>query len=226
MDYQIKKIRSYPSRQINWTGGLYLGMSMSNTAFQDSQRLKLILNEITSRNKKFTLLVGDFLHRYNEQIFGGLSEKDAIESSLKKGEMLVKLFVEIADEIENVQYSIIHTSKFLQYPSFTEKMNRLRNCYKANNHFRELIEYTIDVFLRRQIEIKTKYEVARELCRNYLFEELAIFEILSEEGFNVNIYPGNQLVIIKAIITGSLKNVSESLERIQAIEIKLRPKST
>ena len=34
-----------------------------------------------------------------------------------------------------------------------------------------------------------------------------IFEILAEEGFTVNVYPGNQLPIIKAICSGFLSDV-------------------
>ena len=103
-------------------------------------------------------------------------------------------------------------------------MGRFESLYKSNKHFEKIIDYTVNVFLRRQPDIKVSIDKARSLCCQYLFEELVIFEILAEDGYKVNIYPGNQLPIIKAIVTGQLKNVSEPLEGIQAVEIKFRPK--
>jgi hypothetical protein len=139
----------------------------------------------------------------------------------------VELFNEMILRVPNrVAWDFLYTNDLKNRPLFNSKMERFKSIYLVNKQFQELLNHTVNVFLRRQQEIMIGLREAKDLCRLYLLEELVIFEILAEEGYNVNMYPGNQLPIIKAIVTGQLKNVSEPLEGIQAVEIKFRPKQS
>lgn len=222
MTHKIKKISVYPQGDIHWNNGVYLGMSMSNMVFKNETLLREIIGNVSDNTDSYCLLVGDYLHRYNEQIYSGFDENSAILSAKKTGNALVEFFKKIADEFP-AKYRIIYSHELVDNDDFDKKYQRFVNLYSSNSDFSELINYTIDVFLRRQKELHVTNEKARELCRSYLLEELVIFEILAEKGLKVNVYPGNQLPIMKKLVTGKLKQVSEILEKIQIVEIKLRP---
>jgi tRNA-dependent cyclodipeptide synthase len=222
MTHEIKKIKVYPQGDIHWNNGVYLGMSMNNMAFKNEILLREIIRNISDNTDSYYLLVGDYLHRYNEQIYSGFDEEFAIQSTKKTGNTLVNFFKKIADEFPS-KYTILYTHELVDNNDFDKKYQRFVNLYTTNSDFFKLINYTIDVFLRRQKELHVTNEKARELCRSYLIEELVIFEILAEKGLKVNIYPGNQLPIMKKLVAGKLMQVSEILEKIQIVEIKLRP---
>ena len=225
MTYIIKKSIVYPKGEIRWSGKPYLGMSMNNRIFHSQPSLSELLNFIKEHTDDFSVLVGDYLHRYNLQIFEGLNEADSINLVSEQSKALVDLFRETVKQNGNaLQYHFLFTKDLKDHIFFNEKMKRFQSLHKTSKHFESLTEYTINIFLRRQNNIKVPMEKARELCRSYLFEELVIFEMLAENGYKVNIYPGNQLPIIKAIVSGQLKNISKPLESIQAVEIKFRPK--
>ncbi len=222
MDHKIKKIRVYPKEPIEWNNGVYLGMSMNNKMFKSAETIAEMLKLIGEHTHSFTLLIGDYLHRYNEQIFLGYDEAEAIEKSIEKGVYLTSLFKSVAKNY-SVKYDLRYSSEFKERSDFLIRLEKFKQLYQDNNRFHELINDTVNIFLRRQSDIKISIHKAKELCRSYLFEELIIFEMLAEEGLNVNIYPGNQLPLIKVLVSGKLNNVSEKLENIQAIEIKFRP---
>lgn len=226
MSHQIKRFKCYPRGEINWDKGMYISMSMNNTAFQNEDTLTEMLGNISEKCSSCSIIVGDYLHRYNEELINGLNEDQNISTALNKGDILVELFKKVSSNSDiKTHYDFKYTRDFLSHPKFFQKMERFKEVHKKNQHFESLTEHTINIFLRRQKNIiKVSEERARELCRLYLFEELVIFEILAEDGYKVNMYPGNQLPIIKAIVTGQLKDVSVSLESIQAVEIKFRPK--
>ncbi|MDD2987140.1 tRNA-dependent cyclodipeptide synthase [Flavobacterium sp.] len=225
MNYKIKKLNLYPKLDYNWNHHVFLGMSMNNKVFQSPETLVEIINLLALKSEACLILVGDYLHRYNEQIFNGISQEDAIKKCQSKGAELKSIFNKTIKENKlKFNYSYRDTESFLSHPNFKSKMQRFEKLYLINTKFKELIEYTVDVFLRRQSEIKIDSIKARELCVKYLLEEMVIFEILAEEGYIINVYPGNQLPIIKSICTGELKEISQELEKIQAVEIKFRPK--
>ncbi len=223
MKYSIKKIKVYPKEPIEWKEGVYLGMSMNNKVFQSPETLNEILRVITKQVDTYSVLVGDYLHRFNEQIFNGCNEVEAIEKSINKGASLVNLFTEVANDHPKSTYKFIYSSEFNHRPDFNKRVSRLEDLFISNKRFQDWINYATSVFLRRHDEIRISKEDAEKLCKAYLIEELVIFEMLSEDGLRVNLYPGNQLPIIKEIVSGRLPDVSKSLERIQAVEIKFRP---
>lgn len=225
MELIFKKIITYPKSSVVWENNTYVSMSMNNKVFFSEKALISFLNFLTEKKTKITIINGDFLHRYNEQIFYNLTEKEAILKSVLKGHELEEKFINIAKKhFPNLQYNFVSSQEFTNHQQFEQKMEKFRKLLSLNSKFKELIEYTIDIFLRRQHNIKVYEERARHLCSLYLLEELVIFEILAEQGYLINIYPGNQLPIIKAICTGELPDISKPLEKIQAIEVKFRPK--
>lgn len=225
MEFVIKKVNIFPKENRNWENGLYLGMSLNNKIFSNENSLLSLLEYLTSRTNKFSILVGDYLNRYNEQIFSGVTEAEAIEISLKKGEALKSLFEDLVRKKKlKIEIKFISSLHFKSHASFQKKFERFIGLYHSSLEFQGLIEHTIDVYLKRQTTIRVDLKEARTMCFQYLLEELVIFELLAEEGFKVNVYPGNQLPIVKAICSGQLKKISRSLEQIQAVEVKFRPK--
>lgn len=221
---KIKKWKVYPKEPLEWCSGIYLGMSMNNTVFKSKDMLNQILCEISLHSSKLNILVGDYLDRYNSLIFEEFDEEDAINSSVKKGSELKNLLTDVLIEFDiPLECVFVHSGSFISHPEYNEKNSTFKNYYNVDAAFQYLVDHTVNIFLRRQNHFLISRPRAEKLCREYLFEELTIFEILADQGLKVNIYPGNQLPIIKAMVGGKLKGISESLESIQAVELKFRP---
>ena len=54
---------------------------------------------------------------------------------------------------------------------------------------------------------------AIELSVKYLLEEMAVFDILVAQNWQVEIYPGTQLPILKEIAKGDFENVPKHLQK-------------
>jgi hypothetical protein len=63
---------------------------------------------------------------------------------------------------------------------------------------------------------------ARRHSRLYQLEELAMFELLSAEGYSVNVYSGAHLPVMKEIVRGTLRETLPLLEDLTLVELTLR----
>jgi len=223
-ELRIKKIRVFPPGEINWHNKAYLGLSINNRVFQQIQPLTEILEFLNSHVSNVALLVGDNLHRYNEMIYSGLDEVSAKEIASIKSLRAIDLFFEVLAQFENLKVDVIRTSDYTDDISLLDSIGKFNLIYSSNPPFKKLIDCTVDIFLKRQTSVAIDIDEAKILCKNYILEELAIFEIIARNGYKINIYPGNQLPVIKELVTKKLSGVSEILEEIQAVEIKFRPK--
>ena len=65
---------------------------------------------------------------------------------------------------------------------------------------------------------------ALELCCQYLLEEISVFSALSEQGWNVELYPGAELCVLAEIAKGEYSAVPKGLKERVNVELKISSK--
>lgn len=156
------------------------------------------------------ILVGDSLYRITLQIQKGLDEKTASETAYQNGFDLVKsLYLFIKEEP-----LILRSSEISQLPRYRSKLEEVKKESQTNREFANELENDAVAFVERQKKnsrLMLSYENAIELSIRYLSEEIAMYMVLAEDGWNVEAYQGTELNILRKIITGEIKTGLKSL---------------
>ncbi len=176
-----------------------------------------------SHFKQFDVLVGDYLHRHNVQFLDGLPGSQAVHHAMADGKQIMTLIREILDANDCRDVRLISSYSFYNEVSFRSRIDRFKSMIAADPHFRSLLEFAIKVFLQRKAPALLDSKAGYEHSLAYQLEELAMFELLAERGYTVNVYPGSQLPVMKSFVTGELPGVSRELEQLTLVELKLRP---
>lgn len=229
MKYKIKKIESAPAitvKQLANYRKCYLGISVNNPFFRD-QHLGLLLKWIANHFDECTILIGDYLHRINESILHGITGEEAIASSINRGDQIHEMLEIALSMLPDDKFKVYRWKEFLDSnpKSLTEK-TKLTALFNTNKDFQKDILQSCTEFIDRLIArgerlYPTKVEAISQ-SKEYLIEEMAVFSVLIEQGYKVQVYPGTQLKILKDLANKKLSNIDTNLT--QGIYIDLTVK--
>ena len=59
------------------------------------------------------------------------------------------------------------------------------------------------------------------MCCKYLLEEIAVFNVLSEQGWRVELYPGSELNALVEVAKGKFPDVPQGLKNRINVELKI-----
>jgi hypothetical protein len=79
----------------------------------------------------------------------------------------------------------------------------------------------VDRLKKRSKDIAVDDSKAIELCCKYLLEEIAVFNMLSEKGWRVELYPGSELHVLAEIAKGRFPEVPVGLKNRINVELKI-----
>ncbi|WP_250510335.1 tRNA-dependent cyclodipeptide synthase [Caballeronia sp. GACF4] len=156
------------------------------------------------------ILIGDSLFRFTIQIQSGCDAKSALKQSADQGErVLNNILTQIAHKPEVVRCSeIMKDSVFYKYKKNVE------NLYADNMHFKSSLEDDALNFVRRQAK-KGRLAIPETEAINisifYLVEEIAIYSLLADQGWRVDVYLGQEVPTLAKIISGEIPDISGSL---------------
>ena len=198
------------------------GISIDNDVFW-GQRLLSVIDWISKRFPNCLIVIGDDLHRYNEMIFSGLQEKEALIEGRKLGDKMLKRVESIveAKKMNNIKVTRWDGLSQLEEAKYTT--NKIKSIFKTDESFRNEILISCESFLKRKssrIPLKTTLEKATHLSAQYILEELAVFEYLITQGYTVQVYPGSNLPILKSIALGRYAEHQFELEKTILVDLK------
>lgn len=224
MESKVKILKSpkyYPAIP-DWNNKIYMPISMNNRLIKDGNAVSEIFGWIFERTDSCDAIIGDYLHRHNIMI-DGAEENTAIACSNKIGHSIIQILESKMKEFPGKILNIRPAKEFYDKEEiFAKKLNYFSGLYANNFSFRDEIKFLIHQFLDRQSHIECSPQQL-DHCKKYILEELVIFEMLSEEKFYINIYPGKQLRIFKKIVTGHLQQISHELEKVSLVELRVKP---
>jgi len=202
----------------------YIGISLDNPVFYN-RSLLAILSWSTAMFEQSLIVLGDYLRRYNEYIFNGLKEADAERASYQEGEEYLSKTKEIFDRFSEPALVMTRWNDCLQTKEFEQSKQILDNLYSTDDSFRASVQRDAFAFIKRQKKQNKKLAVTMEeaiaVSSQYLLEEIAVFSALSEQGWNVELYPGPELAVLVDIAKGSYSNVPAGLKKRINVELRI-----
>lgn len=216
---KIKIIANFPklsAQELSQYKQAYLGISLKNSIFWEED-FEQILAWAAEHFESCLIVVADYLHRHNEQILHATNEAQSIKAALELGQKYVKQLMPKLEKFPNQKFKIIHWQELLEQEAYTNAADLLNKLYLENSKFKHSIDKSATHFILRQQEqgvvLGLSQAEAVELSVKYLLEEMAVFDILVAQNWQVEIYPGTQLPILKEITKGDFENVPKHLRK-------------
>ncbi len=194
----------------------YLAISVSNPLYKEQKKIKKIIEWINKRYSSCIILIGDFLNRFNEIIFNNVNPEQAIVAANKLGDQIEEYFVNALEFYPSTSFSIRRWEPLFQNDLVQQRKSCLYRKFESHLKFKQRIIEHSEFFLSKQSDKGKKIIIddmrAMNLSTEYILEELAVFSLLVEEGYKVQIYPGTSLMILKELASGKITDVDLFLE--------------
>jgi tRNA-dependent cyclodipeptide synthase len=199
----------------------YISISLSNQTSASTSRLREIIEWTRDHVSAFDIVIGDYFHRHNLEDQQGMNESDALKHATIEGADHVNRIRSVLDSLGLFDVKIRPATTLYTHPSFHEHLEVLEKLWASSAAFQRMIEEGTDAFLERKSPTRLNIEIARRHSRLYQLEELAIFEMLSIEGYTTNVYPGAHLPVMKEIVLGGLQEGLPLLANMILVELRL-----
>lgn len=199
----------------------YLSISLSNHTSASRERLREIIEWTRTHLGTFDVIIGDYFHRHNLEDQQGMAEEDALKQAMADGVTHANRIRKILDSLGLFDARIRPATSLYAHSQYHERLELLEKLYVSNAFFKDLIEKGTDMFLERKSPARLNVAIARDRCKAYQLEELAIFELLSIEGYIVNVYPGAHLPVMKEIVSGDLQKEFPLLSKMILVELRI-----
>ena len=208
----------------------YLGISLENPLFEGDS-LHAMLVWAAEKFENCLVIVGDYLSRFNERISAGCDENKAGELALKLGDSFISQTREIFTGLPPGKIRLTRWREHLQSDRFRSAKKILDCVFESNEQFRAAVEYDALSFVKRQkkhnVNLAVPMEQAIRLSSEYILEEVAVFNVLSESGWTVELYPGSELRVLAEVAKGEYPDVPAGLKGRVNVELKIgRPPTT
>jgi tRNA-dependent cyclodipeptide synthase len=201
----------------------YMGISLDNPQFY-GKNMEAILSWVTKNFEQCLVVVGDYLRRYNEEIFSGTESKVREAVSFQAGDAYIGQTKEILGRYKEPQIKVVRWKDCIEKAGYKTARSILDNLYSADDLFRAAVQKDSLSFLNRQRrkrqEPAVPMEEAIDISSKYLLEEIAVFSVLSEEGWNVEVYPGPELGVLVEMAKGNFKDIPAGLKKRINVEVQ------
>ena len=180
----------------------YIGISLGNPVFQ-GKSLEALFSWAADRFDKSLVVVGDYLCRFNEQLLHGLNAEQAAKVALELGDTFIRQTEKLFRQFDDDKLILTRWKSCLDTPEYAESKSILDNLFNEDTQFRTSVEKEAISFLKRQQKHNQSQaletEEAIKLSSQYLLEEIAVFSTLSQQGWNIELYPGPELRVLEDI---------------------------
>ncbi|MFH1371840.1 MAG: tRNA-dependent cyclodipeptide synthase [Planctomycetota bacterium] len=202
----------------------YLGISLENPLFA-SDSLKAMLIWAAEKFEQCLVIVGDYLCRFDEQIINGCDETLAGKLAIKRGDSFISQTKDIFGGLPADKVILTRWKEYLQAEEFKRSKKILDEIFDSDEEFRKSVEYDALSFVERQKKHNqhpaVEADAALRLCCRYILEEVAVFSVLSERGWGVELYPGSELRVLAEVARGRYPRVPKGLKNRISVELKI-----
>ncbi|MFW5799311.1 MAG: tRNA-dependent cyclodipeptide synthase [Spirochaetota bacterium] len=175
-----------------------LGISIGGEK-HESHKFEKTIDWVSKRFKEVYINIADVLHRYNYMFDYGFSEEKAYEKTFLEGNKWLERNKNYIKILPN--YKIYRWGDWINHAQYKEIYNNINRLYN-NSDFKLFVNKDLELFLSRQKEIKNK-KFLKKLSLKFLLEELAVYNLISNNFSFVKIYPGSIMSSLNQIINNS-----------------------
>lgn len=159
------------------------------------------------------ILVGDGLYKITLRIIKGLSVLDAEVKAIEAGIELINDFISKAC---TAGVSFIKTSELLLDPEFERAYQGIEALFSGEQSFRASLEKDARFYVDRQKlrgTLKVSEYEAIKLSIFYLKQEIAVYLLLAERGWAVDLYLGHEIPTLAKIMNQEISAAPDALKR-------------
>jgi tRNA-dependent cyclodipeptide synthase len=204
----------------------YIGISLDNPGFQGKSFQALLLWAI-GNFEQCLVVVGDYLCRFNEQIFNHTNCDESVNSARRRGDSFMHKAVEFFEQIPTRRLAVTRWEPCLQSAEYKEAKIVIDELFASDPNFQASVERDAFSFVKRQTRRDRKpivsTEEAIELSCRYLLEEITVFSSLSQQGWEVELYPGPELGVLVDIAKGEYERAPQGLKKRINVELAIHP---
>ena len=190
-------------------------------------KLKLFLDWVIEQNySECRIVIGDYLHRFNEYISFGKDIDEAEEKTQLLGRLVDDYFQTALKEYPKDRFSVFHWKDMtIKHPRFDTVHKRMLKEFQSNQKFQAAIESCSTSFVNKQVRKGWLFldpQKAIEKSNDYILEELTVFSLLIEDGYQTKIYLGTILEVLKKIALEQFPEFKTNLSEGIYIELKIK----
>ncbi|MCJ7692088.1 MAG: tRNA-dependent cyclodipeptide synthase [Sedimentisphaerales bacterium] len=219
-----KILPKIPEEQLYAYKQCYLGISLDNPVF-DGDSLYALLLWITDKFEHCLVIVGDHLSRFNERILNDCDWETASKIAYDRGDEFIRKTEQLFQQFPDGKAQLTRWKTHLQTDHYKKAREIIDNLFISNDEFRASIEKDALSFVkrltRRNHTLAVETAEAINLSSEYLIEEIAVFSSLSEQGWQVELYPGPELRVLVDVARGKYKDTPIGLKQRISVELKL-----
>ena len=220
----VKILPAFSAEEVFAQDKCYLGISLANPVF-DKNNLTSLLLWASENFKQCLIVIGDELCRFNQKILYGLGEDECLNAARALGDIFIENYSAVFEQFDRDVIKISRWGEHVESDMYRKSREVLEGIFINNSEFKSMIEKDAVSFVKRQKKHDTEFAVgddeAIDLCCKYLLEEIAVFNILSEQGWRIELYPGSELNVLAEVAKGKFPDVPQGLKNRINVELRI-----
>lgn len=184
----------------------YLGISLGSSSYtRDNFASYLAWANVNT--KKFACLIGDDIYALTHSVFHEYPLIKSLRRARSMGDdvasMIERISSRVGTNIEIYRWRDLHTRK-----PYRDIVRKVREHYLSSNDFSAVVRYEVEGNLSTRLKrIRSTSSSIDEKLMNrldsYVLHEIAGLIVMSEYlGFPIEVYPGKDVEVVKAIYNG------------------------
>jgi len=230
MKFQAHVKRVTPRLAINFDEPMpkcYCGVSLAQAnANFEGQRLKALIAWLACHSKQCRIVIGDDLHRWNIMIWDGCSAARSRKLAQRKGKLFVGQLRPLLTRYPLEKFQVVYWREMTEQPEFAAWLREVNKMILDDASLADCLQLSARSFVMRQIQrgrrLRTSFEEAMALSMQYIIEEIAVFGRLSEDGWCVDVYPGQELPLLAEIAKNQCPTIPKPLRDRINVELGIR----
>ncbi|MAZ00245.1 MAG: hypothetical protein CMH32_06905 [Micavibrio sp.] len=150
------------------------------------------------RFKKVIIAVNDTLQRFNFMASMNITEEKASKMCAYAGEQWIERNQAALSKIPNIE--IVRWEEWKKDVNYKIVLNAVSDMYLSDANFAAAVNTSIENYLNNKDRNHNNFE----LCKHYMFEEVAIFTLMYNKETAIDVYPGT-LMMPADFLKGSSK---------------------
>lgn len=204
-----------------------IGISINNVNYWHDEKLKAIFKWIDSRFNHCTIVIGDDLHRHNVKISENKSLEEGSIIGEELGNQVLKKITNALTITQTCSFTILRWKELAAFTESKSELNKIYSVFETDKDFKAIILKSAQNFLNNQvikgIRPKADWQTALQSSCDYILEETAYFGVMAAlKGYPVQVYPGEQLEILKMLAQGAFPKANLYIKEAIFVDLKVR----
>lgn len=183
-------------------------------------KLAGILEFAASHFSTVRVNIADALYRHN-YMAEGIPPAEASARANAMGALWLAQHTDLLEACP-VKPQVVRWAEWHKHADYNNVVAGFQRAYDINFALREAVEHDVDGFYRRRSAKPSA--LAREHSKNFLLEEVAVICLQARELPSLRVYPGEQLMCLRAVSGGLVPEAPAGIEREQFARVKLDAK--